>query len=117
MACAIIDPGPAASVEWTVSRCLEICAKLSKSGQQKRAAPWESALNSCGSTRCGISSVKVLLAAGLVSGLRGLIAHVCEQLYFNATVLLATLGRCVRRYFLILADPDEIEAVRGNTVL
>jgi hypothetical protein len=44
-------------------------------------------------------------------------AHVREQLHLHAPVLLAPCGRVIRRHILILADADQIEAMRRNSIL
>ena len=44
-------------------------------------------------------------------------AHVREQLHLHAAVLLAAFRGLVVGHFLVLADADQVEAVRRNVVL
>jgi hypothetical protein len=86
---------------------------------RKRPALWGLALFPFGShsNQALNENAESLLSAAL-RGLRGLVAaHVGEQLYLHPAILLAAFGGGVGGHFLVLANADQVEAVRVNAVL
>jgi hypothetical protein len=66
-------------------------------------------------------SFRSLVAAGSRRSLRcgsGITRrHIAQQLHFHAAILFASFCRRIRCHFLILADADQVETMRGDPLL